>query len=253
MKSSWAGPWGRQCLLSPQAFHRSHHVAPCTKTRPATIGGQRLAYVPELFNPSELLGFGDGDEKKPQEILWAWGWRRRSLFGVCALPKGLSSGKAWARVYSPAACNSASRQRWRRQLPQVPSGNRGPQRTGVCASQPVRPNPDFSPRVWKGGARDEQRAGATISAGLKPRPSGCPQKRSSVVRKPASGVLCSPDHRVNGSPDQLVTGSSRRGRGPGSPGVSNERTKASTMWGSNCVPQQRCSSSLASWMLRPCL
>jgi len=29
-------------------------------------------------------------------------WRRRSLFGVCDLPKGLSCNKALARVYFPA-------------------------------------------------------------------------------------------------------------------------------------------------------
>ena len=72
-------------------------------------------------------------------------------------------------------------------------------------------SPDFSPRVWKGGAlapplrgvleyshvprprslqpqaagaRDEQRAGGVISAGLKPRPSSNLQKRPSVVRNP---------------------------------------------------------------------
>jgi hypothetical protein len=34
------------------------------------------------------------------------------------------------------------------------------------------------------GARDQQRAGAAISAGLKPRPSGSPLRASNVVRNP---------------------------------------------------------------------
>ncbi len=35
-------------------------------------------------------------------------WRRRSLFSVCDLPKGLSPGGALARLYSPASCRSTS-------------------------------------------------------------------------------------------------------------------------------------------------
>jgi len=78
--------------------------------------------------------------------------------------------------------------------------------SGTSSTSP--PNPHFSPRVWKRGApaptlqglpdyscvpcpavaaatgrklrgaRDQQRAGAAISAGLKPRPSGSPQRAS---------------------------------------------------------------------------
>jgi hypothetical protein len=82
------------------------------------------------------------------------GGRRGPLFTACDLPKGPSFGKALARAYSPAACRPTSRLRSAivartcsvgprlfvvgRGPPQVPSGNRRPQRSGVCASQRVR-------------------------------------------------------------------------------------------------------------------
>jgi hypothetical protein len=73
------------------------------------------------------------------------GWRRRSLFNVCDLPKGLSSA-GWRRHQPFDVCDLAKRllpgsgQFYKptevsRQLLQVPSGNRRPQRTGVCASR----------------------------------------------------------------------------------------------------------------------
>ena len=66
------------------------------------------------------------------------GWRRRSLFNVCDLPKGLSSGKAFARVYSPAAGNSTSRLRWRRPFGSAIPIHLRPRRADLRRSAPAR-------------------------------------------------------------------------------------------------------------------
>ena len=49
--------------------------------------------------PPSLTLSATRDEPKPLDSA---GWRRPLFLGVCDFPKGLSSGKAWARVYSPA-------------------------------------------------------------------------------------------------------------------------------------------------------
>ena len=80
------------------------------------------------------------------------GWGRRSVFNVCDLPTLLRHGISAGIVSGSAPFCKLTQSS--RQLPQLPSGNRRPPRTGVCASQRRAADPQNTSalrvcRVWR--------------------------------------------------------------------------------------------------------
>ncbi len=99
--------------LGEDPAHRQALLEQKRKALGSTAGGRLATWGPE--SPAFLrAAFARGESTArltAQLLRLLAGGRRRSLFNVCHLPKGLSSGKAFARVYSPAAGNSTSRLR----------------------------------------------------------------------------------------------------------------------------------------------